>query len=129
MRRDNLNIIVNSSTRLLNSCFNKRQYELRKQRMIMRDAKIYQKQRIEEELERTRHHYLPSGSPRSRDSTHDLSGTLTSEVPKANSMVQQSSGMIGISSENKPTTVLEVKNDALVTLNSSSQEAKGKEVL
>ena len=46
--------ITTSSTRLLNSVFNKKRYEQRKNRMIVRDSKMMQKKRVTEEIERTR---------------------------------------------------------------------------
>ena len=46
--------IMNSSTRLLNSVFNKTKYEARKHRVIDRESKVRQKSRIKEEIERTR---------------------------------------------------------------------------
>ena len=46
--------ITTSSTRLLNAVFNKKRYEQRKNRMIVRDSKMMQKKRVTEEIERTR---------------------------------------------------------------------------
>ena len=101
--------------------------------MIMRDSKLFQKQRIEEEIERTRHHYLPSGSPRSHDSGPTMTATLTTEIPMskplAQSIIQQSSRLHCASSENKPTTLTNVQAEKEATINTGAPETDDKDLM